>query len=253
MVTSTPGNSLTQVSFKISVIVDTLSEPVTREQAQGIIDEASTLIQPFVPVGISMLDFAEDGRGGTTKDIVNRYLASHSTTQANGILIFSFGDNEQAKLHDGYGYGLPAPSGYKNDFASPIIGKNQIYITVVRFGLKYMECGYGVADTVQSGVSIGGECRNKPRTTCVQTNGYSMCSNAVGNLYTSTPTHFLSSTIIHLFLHMFSAGGDKDNYATPECNTRMGYPPGFFDLQEYEYYNGICPFVYDIFAASYQP
>jgi hypothetical protein len=29
-----------------------------------------------------------------------------------------------------------------------------------------------------------------------------------------------------------------DHYNTPECNSRMGYPAGFFDLQESQYHNG---------------
>ena len=250
---STSERSNTKAVFKVAVIVDTLSEPVTREQAQSIFDEASRLIQPFAPVGFEMIDFVEDGGGGVTKDMANRYLASHSGTPANGILIFSFGDGGQAKLHDGYGYALPAPAGYRNSFVSPTGGTNQVYIAVVRFGLKYMACGYGGTDKVQSATAIDGECRNRPGTACVQNNGYSMCANAVRNLYTTPATHFISSTIIHEFLHSFSPGGDKDNYATPECNARMGYPASFFDLQESEYYNGICPFVYDNFAASYRP
>ena len=80
-----------------------------------------------------------------------------------------------------------------------------------------------------------------------------MCANAVGNLYMSTPTYFVSSTIIHELLHPFAPGGDQDHYSTPECNSRMGYPAGFFDLQESEYYNGLCPFVYENFVNSYQP
>jgi hypothetical protein len=248
---ATPSNSQIKDTFKVAVIVDTLSEPVTHEQAQGLLDEANKLIQPFVPIGIEMVDFVEDGNGGATKDMTNRYLASHSTIQANGILIFSFGDGGQAKLHDGYGYAIPI--GTRNAFVSPVGGANQIYIAVVRFGLKYMACGYGGKDTVQSTTAIDGECRNKPGTACVQNNGYSMCSNAVGNLYTSPPNHFVASTVIHAFLHSFSPGGNKDDYATPECNARMGYPTGFFDLQESQYYNGICPFVYEDFAAAYQP
>ena len=218
-----------------------------------IFGEATRLIQPFVQISFELVDFVEDSGGGTTKDMAGRYLASHTSTSANGILIFSFGDGGRAKLQDGYGYPLAGPAGYRNTFVSPMFGENQIYIAVVRFELKYMACGYGGSETVQSASSIDGECRNKPGTACVQTNGYSMCSNAVGNLYTSTPTHFVSSTIIHTFLHSFSPGGDKDNYATPECNARMGYPAGFFDLQESQYYNGICPFVYENFAASYKP
>ena len=250
---STPEPSNTNAVFKVAVIVDTLSEPVTREQAQSIFDETSRLVQPFAPVGLEMADFVEDGSGGATKDMANRYLASRNGTPINGILIFSFGDGGQAKLHDGYGYSLPAPVGYRNTFVSPTGARDQIYIAVVHFGSKYMACGYGGTDKVQSATAIDGECRNKPGTACVQNNGYSMCANAVRNLYSTPPTHFVSSTIIHEFLHSFSPGGDKDNYATPECNARMGYPASFFDLQESEYYNGICPFVYENFAAAYRP
>jgi hypothetical protein len=252
-VASTVDSPNTKTNFKVAVIVDTLSEPVTRDQAQGLFDEASRLIQPFVPYGFELVDFIEDSGGGSTQDMAGRYLASHISTNANGILLFSFGDGGRAKLQDGYGYPLAGPGGYRNTFVSPIYGENQIYIAVVRYKLKYMACGYGGTDSVKSSIAIGSECRNKPGTACVQKNGYSMCSNAVGNLYTSTPTHLVSSTIIHAFLHSFSPGGDRDNYATPECNARMGYPTGFYDLQESEYYNGICPFVYDDFAASYKP
>jgi hypothetical protein len=252
-VVSTPDNSNTGTTFKVAVIADTLSEPVTRDQAQSIFDEANKLIQPFVPIGLEMVDFVQDGGGGSTQDMAGRYLASHPAALPNGILIFSFGDGGQAKLNNGYGYALPAPAGYRNAYVSPVGGADQIYVAVVRFGIKYMACGYGGTDAVQSTKAIGGECNNKPSTACVQKDGYSMCTNAVGNLYTSTPTHFVSSTVIHEFMHSFSPGGDKDNYATPECNARMGYPASFFDLQESEYYNGICPFVYDDFAASYQP
>jgi hypothetical protein len=248
---ATPDASNTKATFKVAVIVDTLSEPVTHEQAQRLFDEADKLIEPFVPIGLEMVDYVEDSGGGATKDMAERYLASHPAVPVNGILIFSFGDGGQAKLHDGYGFAIP--TGTRNTFVSAAGGANQIYIAVVRFGQKYMACGYGGTDTIHSTTSIGGECRNKPGTACVQNNGYSMCANAVGNLYTSPPNHFVSSTIIHAFLHSFSPGGNKDDYATSECNARMGYPTGFFDLQESQYYNGICPFVYEDFAAAYQP
>jgi hypothetical protein len=59
--------------------------------------------------------------------------------------------------------------------------------------------------------------------------------------------------VVHALLHNFGPAGDQDHYATPECNARMGYPPAFFDLQESEYYNGLCPFVYEEFTKSYHP
>lgn len=249
----TPEKSNSGIIFKVAVIVDTLSGVVGREQAQSIFEEASKLVQPFVPVNLELVEIVEDGKGGTTKDMAGRYLSSHPAAGQNGILIFSFGDGGRAKLQDGYGFTIPGPAGFRNTFVSPLVGAGQIYIAVVPSGLKYMPCGYGGADALQSTTSLDGECRNKPGTACVQQNGYSMCSNAVGNLFTSTPTHFGSSMIIHAFLHLFSPGGDRDNYATPECNARMGYPNGFFDLQESQYYNGICPFVYSDFLASYKP
>ena len=248
-----PEKSNTGVIFKVAVITDTLSEPVRREQAQVILEESTKLIQPFVPVRLEMVDFIEDGSGGTTRDIAGRYLSSPQSAGQNGILIFSFGDGGQAKLQDGFGFTLPGPAGYRNAFVSSSSVADQIYVAVVPYGLKYMPCGYGGSNALQSTTALDGECRNQTGTACVQQNGYSMCSNAVGNLYMSTPGHFVSSMIIHAFLHLFSPGGDKDNYATPECNARMGYPNGFFDLQESQYYNGICPFVYNDFLASYKP
>jgi hypothetical protein len=80
-----------------------------------------------------------------------------------------------------------------------------------------------------------------------------MCANAVGTPYMSSPTYFVASTIIHQLLHAFAPGGDQDHYSTPECSTRMGYPAGFFDLQESQYHNDLCPNVYEDFTKAHQP
>ena len=239
-------------SFKAAVIVDTTSEKVTREQAQSIFKEASGFLTELTPYGLEMVDFVEDGSGGSTKDMVNRYLGAQPANGLNGIVIFSLGDGGQARLSGGYGYSVPSDE-TQNAFASPVGGGNQIYVAVVDFTYKYMACGYGGSDSPQSATSLQGECNGQAGTACVQQNGYSMCANAVGNLYMSTPTHFVSSAIIRGLLHNFAPGGEQDNYATPECSAKMGYPAGFFDLQESEYYNGLCPFVYEDFTKSYQP
>lgn len=248
-----PAGLPTVNRFRVAVIVDTLSEPVRREQAQAVFGEADKLLSQLIPFNLEMADFIDDNGSGSTNDMANRYISSHATALPNGIVIFSFGDAGQAKLYGGYSYSLSAPAGFQNTFVSPEVGANQIYVAVVHFSHKYAACGYGGSDTVQSPTSLDGECRNQSGTACVQQNGYSMCANAVGNLYMSTPTYFVSSTIIHELLHPFAPGGDKDHYSTPECNSRMGYPAGFFDLQESEYYNDLCPFVYENFVNSYQP
>ena len=240
-------------NFQIAVIVDTLSGTVTRDQAQAVITEASSFLRQFSPIPLELTDFVEDGAGGSTADMAGRYITSHPAALPNGIVIFSHGDNGQAMASGAYGYTAPAPAGFRNPFASPALGDSQIYVAVVDFSRKYMSCGYGASEQFQSPSSLDGECGGQAGTACVQNNGYSMCASAVGNLYTSTPTHYVSSMVIHGLLHNFGPGGDQDHYATPECNARMGYPAAFFDLQELEYYNGLCPFVYEDFTKSYHP
>ena len=239
--------------FTAGIVVDTTSEPVTSQQAQSLVGDANAIFLPLTGFGFQMSDFVEDGEGGTTTDMANRYIQSHLAALPNGIIIFSFGDRGDAKLYGGYGYAVEAPAGFHNTFVSPATGDGHIYVAVAHFSHKYAACGYNGQETVQSSVSVDGECRNQPGTACVQHNGYSMCENAVGNLYASTTTYFNATTIIHEFLHPFSPGGNQDHYATPECNQHMGYPAGFFDFQKAEYYNGLCPFVYDNFINSYQP
>lgn len=243
---ATPG-------FTVAVVVDTRSEPVTRDQAQAVINEASQHLRELTPVQLLMTDYVEDAAGGATTEMVQRYMVSRAGALPNGIVLFSFGDGGQAKQSGGYAFAVPAPSGFRNAFVSPSVGNGQIYVAVVQFSHKYMPCGYGGADASQSSTALDGECGNHPGTACVPQNGYSMCANAVGNLYMMTPTYFTSSTIIHELLHLFAPGGDKDNYSTPECTARMGYPAGFYDLQEAQYHNDLCPFVYEEFAKSYQP
>jgi hypothetical protein len=248
--TNTP---LAPIFFEVAAIVDTTSEPVTRDQAQSLVTDANYIFFNLTPFGVYMVDFVEDSAGGTMDQIANRYISSHASALPDGIIIFSFGDDGQAKLYGGYAFTLPGPAGFRNPFNSPVVGNTNLYIGIVHYSHKFAACGYGDSDTVQSTVSIDGECRNQPGTACVEHNGYSMCSNAVNDLYASTPTYFGASTIIHEILHSFSPGGKTDHYGTPECNARMGWPEGYFDPIEADFYNNMCPFVYDNFTSSYQP
>lgn len=239
--------------FTVAVIVDSTTEQVTREQAGAAVDQASGFLREFAPYGLRMVDFVSDGLGGSTADMAGRFINLRSALPPDGIVIFSTGDQGQAKVSGGYGYSIPSAAGFKSRFVSSAAGEGQIYIAVVDYGYKYMACGYGGSDAVMSSLSLAGECRGQTGIPCVQGNGYSMCSNAVGTLYSSTPTYAVSSMIVHGLLHNFGPNGDQDHYATPQCNARMGYPAAFFDLQESEYYNGLCPFVYEEFTKSYRP
>jgi len=240
-------------AFTVAVIVDMQSEPVRREQAQAMITEASGFLQPLTSISLVLTDFVEDAGGGSTNDMASRYVTSHAAAVPNGLVIFSFGDSGRAKLEGGYGYALAGPAGFRNVFVSPVAGSGQIYVAVVHSSHKYAPCGYDGADSVQGSTSIGSECRGQPGMACTQHNGYSICSDSVTHLYASTPTYAVSGTIIHELLHLFSGGGDRDHYNTPECNSRMGYPAQFFDLQEAQYHNGLCPYVYEEFSAAFRP
>lgn len=239
--------------FTVAVISDTQTQAVRREEAQALVNEAGLHLKALVPIIMVMTDFVEDAGGGSSVDMLQRYLIAHSTALPNGVVIFSSGDGDQAKLRGGYGYAAPAPAGYRNTFVSPTAGINQIYVAVIDYGYKYMECGYGGSDTVKSSAALAGECNNRPGTACVHQNGYSMCASAVGQLYMSTPTYFAASTIVHEMLQPFAPDGAQDDYSTPECTARMGYPAGFRDLQESQYHNDLCPFVYDNLLKGYQP
>jgi hypothetical protein len=240
-------------AFTVAAIVDMQSEPVTREQAQTVVTEASGFLIPLTAISLLLVDFVEDPGGGSTQDMASRYVTGHATALPNGLVIFSFGDGGRAKLEGGYGYALAGPAGFSNAFVSPVTGGGHLYVEVVHFSHKYAPCGYGGSETVQGSASLEGECRGQTGMACTQHNGYSMCTDAVPHLWASTPTYLVSSTMIHELVHLFSTGGDMDHYSTPECNSRMGYPAGFFDLQESQYHNGLCPDVYAEFSGAYRP
>lgn len=249
--TSAPGPR--EPVFSVGVVVDTRTEAVTRDQALALVNEAAAHLKALVPVTMVMADFVEDAGGGATTEMLQRYMLGHTGALPNGVVILSSGDQERAKVNGSYGYAAAAPEGYRNSFVSPLAGNKQIYVAVIDYSYRYMPCGYGGSGEIKSLTAYGGECENHTGVACVQQNGYSTCSNAVGRLYMSTPTYFAASMIVHELLQPFAPGGSQDDYSTPECTARMGYPAGFRDLQEAQYHNDLCPFVYEDFLKSYQP
>jgi hypothetical protein len=248
--------------FELAVIVDTSSEPVSQPQAQAVVDDASAILLELTGFVFSMVDYVQMAPTGTVSGLGSDYIAALSAADLpNGIIIFSYGDGGDARLFGGYSLTLRGPSGYANEFVSPAVGGGSIYVAINHFSHRYAACGYGSPelDTPLQDTSLGGECRNQPGMACVDYNGYSMCSDATGNLYASTPTYFAASTIVHEMLHPFGPSGVDDHYATPGCNTAMAsgvssrpYSTAF-DLAEAEYYNGLCPYVYDNLVSGYMP
>ncbi|MFN2270037.1 MAG: hypothetical protein ACK2US_04315 [Anaerolineae bacterium] len=248
--------------FTWAVIVDLDSEPVTYEQAQELVNQAGAILMELTSFSYAMVDFVESTSPGNVSDLAVTYIQDHAGSLPNGIIIFSYGDGDQARTYGGYAFSLAGPPGFRNTFNSPVVGDNRVYISVQHWSHRYAGCGYGssLAEVPVQDTSFGGECRNRDGITCVERFGYSMCSDAVDDLYASSRTYFGSSVIIHETMHSFGYEGNFDHYGTEQCNTRMAggasgrpYNPDTWDLAEFQYYNGMCPDVYDNFVNSYQP
>ena len=249
-------------TYQVAVIVDLSSEPVTEQQAQTTIDEASDILFELTGFRLEMVDFMPitPSNDAERNNLPVIYLGLDPVIIPNTIVVFSYGVNDDARSFGGYSYPINGPADFVNVFQSVVPGSqpNQIDVSMVHYSHRYAECGYGGTDLATSQVSVGGECQNQPGTACVERNGYSMCSTAVDSLYASTPSYFRAATVVHEIMHAYGENGNQDHFGTQECQQMMGWgpddlPDGFTDFSvAFEYYNGMCPYVYDNFSLSYR-
>lgn len=255
-----PATTIPTGVFTLSILVDMSSEPVSREQAQTVVDEAGMILQGLTNFTLQIVDFREVPGGSSMEKILQDYIADPAYVPSNGIIIFSYGDDGTAKLYGGYAFPYPGREGYVNQFVAQSATVNDLYVGVIHFGHQFARCGYGDSQTPISAVALKGECFNQAGTACVEKYGYSMCSNAVDRVSASTPTYFTSATFVHEIMHPFGLAGVQDHYWTPECTTKMAdgtsqraYNSQFFDPTEADDYVNMCPYVFDLFMKSYQP
>lgn len=241
--------------FRVAILVDLTSEPVAQEAALAVLQEASSILQYQTGYELEVIDFHEMERVGTINQMAFTYLNTLAPETPNGLVIFSYGDDDLARLYGGYSGWVVGPQGYRNTFVSPVAGDQHVYLAVMHWSERYGECGYGGTDEITSTTSIGGECRNQPGTSCVQKHGYQMCANVIDSLYASSPTYFIAASIVHEFMHPFGTGTGDDHYGSPKCKQDMGWTEGnwTFRVEESERYNVICPRIYAIFTGDLQP
>lgn len=239
--------------FHVAAIVDTTSESVSQAKLDAVIADANAILYRITGFGLKLIGYAEDDSGSSVDVVAQNYMKAHSDNLPNGIVIFSFGDDDQAKLYGGYAREITAPSGFVNTFNSSLYGTNQMYFAVIHFSHHYAACGYAGTDTIQSTISSHGECRGEDGVACVEHNGYQMCENALEYLYAFTPTYFAASSVVHEIMHSFAEVGTDAHFGTEACKTAMGWDPNYFDLDESQRFNAMCPYVYDNFINSYQP
>lgn len=262
--TSTPAQEGNPV-FTVAVIVDRLSERVTREQAQEVIDRASNISEGITGIPIKMVDFVEDWRDPLIRNLLEDYIEENPNTLPNGIVVFTFA--EHAKMYGAYADTYPGPPGFKNPFNSPIVGDDEIYLAIIHFSARYGACGYGrdQPDEPISATSLDGECRDRSGIRCVEHLGYSFCPHVVNDLYASERYYMTSATVLHEFMHWFGFERNYDHFGSPACNQRMSrgqssrtysFYTNYDDLaarNEVLSYVGMCPYVFDVFVNSYQP
>jgi putative hemolysin len=240
------------VNFKIAVIVDTTSDPVTRAQAEAILAIADKKFVELTGYGLELVGFVEDQSGSPVADLIENYIEQHSPLP-NGILVFSVGDDQRANTHRAYAQQVPGPDGFRNAFVSPYLGDEFMYVAVLNFNYRYAACGYGGTDAIQSQVSSGGECPGPDGQACAEWEGMQVCPSALPFLEGHTPVDIAAGPLIHEFMHAFGDKGSDDHYTSEACRQAMGWAPDHYDVEEAEYYNDFCPYVYDVFANSYRP
>ena len=240
------------VYFRVAVIVDTTTDPASQEQAEAVLAIANEKLIDLTGIGLQLHEFVEDGSGGSIASLVKNYV-KHASTLPNGILIFSVGDDDRAKIHRAYAQQIPVLEGFRNAFVSPYLGDGYMYIAVLQFNYRYAACGYAGTDTIQSSVSSGGECPGVDGEACAKWEGRQVCQAALPFLEGHTLIDMAAGPVIHEFMHAFGDKGPDDHYTSEACQQAMGWAPDHYDLDEAEYYNDFCPNVYDVFADSYRP
>ena len=237
------------VYFRVAVIVDTTTDPTSREQAEAVLAIANEKLIDLTGIGLQLHEFVEDGSGGSIASLVENYV-KHASTLPNGILIFSVGDDDRAKIHRAYAQQIPAPEGFRNAFVSPYLGDGYLYIAVLQFNHRYAACGYAGTDTIQSPVSSGGECPGMDGQVCAKWEGLQVCPAALPFLEGRTILDMAAEPVPHEFMHSFGDKGPDDHYTSEACQQVMGLA---YDSDKAVTYSDFCPNVYDVFADSYRP
>lgn len=235
--------------FKVAVIVDTTSDPVSREQAEAVIAFSNEQWIDLTGFGLQLVDFVENDSGGSIADLVGNYMERESNLP-NGILVFSVGDDDRAKINRAYAQQIPAPEGFRNAFVSPYLGDGYMYVAVLQFNYRYAACGYAGNDTIQSQLSSNGECPGGDGQVCAEWNEMQVCPIALPVLEGHTPIDMAAEPIIHEFMHSFAKKGQDDHYLSEACQVELG---NNWDKDKARYYSDFCPNVYNVFSDSYRP
>ena len=240
--------------FKIAVIVDTATDPVSREDVEAVLEIVTPAFNELSGFRLETIEILEDSGDGSIERIASDYLAQASEIP-NGILVFSKGDDDRAVINRAYAQWVPGPEGFRNAFVSPYpdIGDSYIYTAVVQFNHLFAACGYGGTTEIQRPVSIGDECRGDEGSACAAWEGMQVCEIALPFLEGRTRIDMVAEPVVHEFLHPFGLGGPDAHYGSEACALLMGWEPDHYDEEEAKANAMMCPNVVENFVNSYHP
>ena len=257
-----PDGSQPKGIFAFDALVELSSEPVTIEQTEATLQDASNILFNLTGFVIQLnnygtVEFTTEQEANYTmrNSIPDCYIDQKNINDIpDSLLIFSYGADDYARTMGGFTYSVQGPEAFTNHFTDAFGNDNGVYVMFNHYSHKYARCGYDEkGENIISDFSVGGECRNQQGTACVMQNGYSMCENAVNDLYAATPNYFSASTVIHEIMHSFGLHGNMDHYGARNCTEEMQKKDSTWqpNMDLSEFYNVMCPYVYENFVNGY--
>lgn len=249
-------------TVRTSVIVDDASYTIADAEISAAVERASKWL--FALSGARMALHSIDhvtSIPGSKTDFIDSWYLNHTADPPHFVIIIS--RDETSVTHGGYAVSSSVLTGFCNDFVSPVIGNQHIYGAVIDWTHRFAACGYDLDHyratgqwTAVSTTSLAdGSCINQAGVACVTvpTVSYQVCGNVAPDLpYLADERAFALSVFIHEIMHAFGTNGNLDHFGTSVCDVAMGgtgYQAG--GLATAQHYCGMCPSVYENFAASY--
>jgi hypothetical protein len=237
--------------FDAVVLVDAQAPQTSPSEIQRVVARAAAIFLEKTGESFRASEVVSGlARGSSVDAMARAYAATAAGNPPDGLLVLT--NDANAVNFGGYSLFFVPTYPFRNDFPSPRAGvsASSMYVAVLDFDHAYARCGYDDAGNRVSDVSVGGECRGRPGTACVQRRSGRaewMCADAVNELY-ADHDFFTACTVVHEFLHPFGIDPDAnlDHYGTAPCRSRTGMSAAdAADLRKAQISCGMCP---DVFA-----
>ena len=235
------NQSLDDNGFQVSILASSIG--VSSKDIQRVFSLADSILEQKTGENMFIREITN-----SPHIFVSSYLQDYNTaeTSPDGVIVLT--EDSLSTTYGGYSYTLPGPPGFVNNYPSPVVEKDRVYVAAIHWNHLFARCGYNDSGNHVSDVSINGECRNIPGTPCVQQDDYWVCSTALDLLYMNND-YFKACTIIHEFLHPFGNKGVYDHYGSSSCIDRTGMTSNEArDIHQFQLNCGMCPDLYENFS-----